>query len=95
MAVFRLLLVILDVLFIILCMIECSGDLEASYSAVPYIMALMVVANIPLLYFLNKEWYGALMYTTFGKITLAICGAVMLFTFLRMQKYCKPVEYRR
>ena len=34
-AVFRLLLVILDVLFIILCMIECSGDLEASYSAVP------------------------------------------------------------
>ena len=33
--VFRLLLVILDVLFIILCMIECSGDLEASYSAVP------------------------------------------------------------
>ena len=33
--------------------------------------------------------------TTFGKVTLAICGAVMLFTFLRMQKYCKPVEYRR
>jgi len=32
-AVFRLLLVILDVLFIILCMIECSGDLGASYSA--------------------------------------------------------------
>ena len=60
-----------------------------------YIMALMVVANIPLLYFLNKEWYGALMYTTFGKVTLAICGAVMLFTFLRMQKYCKPVGYRR
>lgn len=48
-----------------------------------------------LLYFLNKEWYGALMYTTFGKVTLAICGAVMLFTFLRMQKYCEPVEYRR
>ena len=58
-------------------------------------MALMVVANIPLLYFLNKEWYGALMHTTFGKVTLAICGAVMLITFLRMQKYCKPVEYRR
>ena len=33
--VFRLLLVLLDVLFIILCMIECSGDLEAGYSAVP------------------------------------------------------------
>ena len=29
-AVFRLLLVILDALFIILCMIECSGDLETS-----------------------------------------------------------------
>lgn len=43
----------------------------------------------------KAEGYGALMYTTFGKVTLAICGAVMLFTFLRMQKYCKPVEYRR
>ena len=38
MAAFRLLLVILDALFIILCMIECSGDWEASYSAVPYKM---------------------------------------------------------
>jgi len=60
-----------------------------------YMMALMVVGNIPLLYFLNQDWYAALMFTQFGKITLAICGAVMLFTFIKMNQYCKPVEYRR
>ena len=51
MAVFRLLLVILDVLFTILCMIECSGDLEASYSAVPqlfYAAKMLPIVKIPL-----------------------------------------------
>ena len=60
-----------------------------------YTMALMVIGNIPLLYFLNQDWYAALMYTQFGKITLAVCGAVMLFTSIKMNQYCKPVEYRR
>ena len=39
-------LVILDVLFTILCMIECSGDLEASYSAVPKILNQLVLADV-------------------------------------------------
>lgn len=60
-----------------------------------FIMALMVIGNIPLLYFLNKDWYAALMFTTFGKITLAICGAVILFTAIKLMKYTKPVEYKR
>ena len=59
------------------------------------IMALMVVANIPLLYVLNKDWYAALMYTTFGKVTLAICGLVILITWFLLNKYTKPVEYKR
>ena len=60
-----------------------------------YVMVLMVLGNIPLLYLLNKDWYAALMNTTFGKITLAICGVVILFTAFKMMKYTKPVEYRR
>lgn len=59
------------------------------------IMALMVVANIPLLYVLNKDWYAALMYTTFGKVTLAVCGLVILITWFLLNKYTKPVEYKR
>ena len=57
-------------------------------------MALMVVANIPLLYVLNKDWYAALMYTTFGKVTLAVCGLVILITWFLLNKYTKPVEYK-
>lgn len=59
------------------------------------IMALMVVANFPLLYVLNKDWYAALMYTTFGKVTLAVCGLVILITWFLLNKYTKPVEYKR
>ncbi len=60
-----------------------------------YMMVAMVVANIPLLYVLNKDWYNALMNTVFGKIVLAICGVVIVVTFFKMHKYTKPVEYKR
>jgi hypothetical protein len=58
-------------------------------------MVIMVVANIPILYFINKDWYHALMNTTVGKIVLAICALVIFVTALRMNKITKPVEYRR
>ena len=60
-----------------------------------YTMVIMVVANIPILYFINKDWYHALMNTTVGKIVLAICALVIFVTALRMNKIIKPVEYRR
>lgn len=60
-----------------------------------YMMVIMVLANIPLLYFLNKDWYSALMFTTFGKLVLAICGFVIIFTAIRMNSITKPIEYKR
>lgn len=60
-----------------------------------YTMVIMVVANIPILYLINKDWYHALMNTTVGKIVLAICALVIFVTALRMNKITKPVEYRR
>jgi len=60
-----------------------------------WMMALMVVGNVPLLYCLNKDWYGALMNTVFGKMVLAICGAVIIITAIRMNKVTKPIEYKR
>jgi uncharacterized membrane protein YhaH (DUF805 family) len=60
-----------------------------------WMMVLMVVGNIPLLYFLNRDWYNALMNTVFGKIVLAISGVVIIITAIRMNKITKPIEYKR
>lgn len=59
-----------------------------------YMMAGMVVGNIPLLYFLNKDWFNALMFTTLGKLVLAICGLVIIVTAVLMLRFTKQIEYR-
>ena len=58
-------------------------------------MVILVIANIPLLYVLNKDWFEALMFTTPGKIVLAVCALVILVTALFMMKYTRPIEYKR
>lgn len=58
-------------------------------------MVLLVVGNIPLIYVLNKEWFNSLMFTTPGKIVLAVCGMTILITAMFMLKFTKPIEYRR
>ena len=60
-----------------------------------FMMAGMVVANIPLLYVLNRDWYNALMYTALGKAVMAICACAILVTALLMFRYTKPIEYRK
>ena len=60
-----------------------------------YMMAGMVVGNIPLLYFLNKDWFNALMFTTLGKLVLAICGLVIIVTAALMLRFTKQIEYRK
>ena len=56
-------------------------------------MMFLVAANIPLLYFLNKDWFYALVFTTPGKIALAVCAAIILFAVSRIMKLSKPIEY--
>ena len=60
-----------------------------------YMMAGMVAGNIPLLYFLNKDWFNALMFTTLGKLVLAICGLVIIVTAVLMLRFTKQIEYRK
>ncbi len=60
-----------------------------------FMMAGLVVANIPLLYVLNQDWYNALMHTVAGKIVLAVCGMAILVTMLLAFRFTKPVEYRK
>ena len=59
------------------------------------IMQLLVVGNIPLLYFLNKDWYHTLMHTAMGQIILAICAAVIFISTAFVIKLTQPIEYRR
>ena len=58
-------------------------------------MAALVVLNIPLLFFLNKDWYAALMTTVPGKAVLAVCAAAIFLSFARVVKLTQPIEYRR
>lgn len=74
--------------------IEIKGMLVAARTEY-FMMAAMVVGNIPLLYFLNKDWYAALMYTTLGKIVLAVCGLAIIVTAMLMFRFTKQVEYRK
>ncbi len=43
-------------------------------------MMFLVAANVPLLYFLNKNRFLTLICTTPGKIALAVCAAIILFS---------------
>lgn len=60
-----------------------------------WMMAGMVVANIPLLFVLNRDWYAALMYTTLGKVVMAVCAGAILITALLMFRFTKPIEYKK
>jgi len=59
------------------------------------IMALLVVGNIPIMYFLNKDWYHTLMHTAVGQIILAVCAAAIFISAAFVIKLTKPIEYRR
>lgn len=59
------------------------------------IMALMVIGNVPIMYFLNKSWYHTLMYTMVGQVIIAVCGAAIFISTAFVIKLTKPIEYRR
>lgn len=54
----------------------------------------LVLVNIPLLYLLNQDWYMTLLFSTPGKITLAVCGAILLYALVRIMQLSKPIEFR-
>lgn len=58
-------------------------------------MVALLLGSIPLLYFLNAEWYHTLMYTEFGKVLLAVCGAVVFASVAAVAKHTRPIEYKR
>lgn len=58
-------------------------------------MAIFVIGNIPLLYFLNKSWYETLMHTALGQIILTITAGLIFVSTACVIKLTKPIEFRR
>ncbi len=58
-------------------------------------MTVLLLGSIPLMYFLNKEWYHTLMFTEFGKILLAVCGGVIFISVAAVARHTRPIEYKR
>ena len=58
-------------------------------------MAALVVLNIPLLRFINADWYDVLTRSVPGQIVLAICAGAIFVSFAFVVKLTQPIEYRR
>lgn len=58
-------------------------------------MAILVIANIPLMYFLNKDWYETLMHTAIGQVILAFTITVIFVSTAFVIRLTKPIEYKR
>lgn len=58
-------------------------------------MCLLVLMNIPLMYFLNKQWYDILMHHMPGKIMLAINIAVVFISSIAVIRLSQPIKYKR
>ncbi|WP_333657188.1 hypothetical protein [Tissierella praeacuta] len=58
-------------------------------------MVILVIGNIPLLYFLNKDWYHTLMHSALGQIILSICAMAIFISTAFVIKLTRPIEYRR
>ena len=74
-----------------------QSELDSSIASVKkeaFMMMGLVLINIPLLYVINREWFNTLIFSLQGKITLAVCAAIVLFSFLRIMKLSAPVEYK-
>lgn len=58
-------------------------------------MAILVLINIPLVRFINKDWYHTLVATIPGQMVIAVCLAAVFVSFAFVVKLTQPIEYRR
>jgi len=58
-------------------------------------MVILLLGSIPLMYFLNQDWYQTLIFTEFGKVLLTICAGVIFLSVAAVSKHTRPIEYTR
>lgn len=60
-----------------------------------YIAVLCIVyTNIPLLYFLNRDWYNVLVNTTQGKFAIGLVTLISVITAIILVFITKPIKYK-
>ncbi len=57
-------------------------------------MVILLIANIPLIRVLNKDWYDILMHTPIGHGILAICILVIFISLGAVIRLTRPIEYK-
>lgn len=75
-----------------------TGEMtELLYSPVKEFITMLIltVGIVPLFYFINREWFQALVTSGAGKFILAVVVGVIVYSISGVIKNTKPVEYRR
>jgi hypothetical protein len=58
-------------------------------------MAILLIGNIPLMFFLNRDWFNTLVFTEAGKLILAVAAIVLFVSLSAAIRISKTIEYRR
>ncbi|MCI9052947.1 MAG: hypothetical protein HFI05_13720 [Lachnospiraceae bacterium] len=58
-------------------------------------MCMLLIAIVPGLYFINRDWFFALVSSGLGKIVLSITVFVIVLSISGVIKASKPIEYKR
>lgn len=58
-------------------------------------MVFILLANYPILYFLNADWFNVLFNTFVGQIVNCIVAVVVIVTVVLAYKYTQPIQYKR
>ncbi len=57
-------------------------------------MVILLIANIPLIRLLNKDWYEILVNTPVGHVILALCVLVIFISLGAVIRLTRPIEYK-
>ncbi|MCL2076851.1 MAG: hypothetical protein FWH08_00390 [Oscillospiraceae bacterium] len=58
-------------------------------------LLIMSVSSLPLLFFLNRDWFNVLINTIQGNITLGVCVFIWVVTTVKMFQATQPIEFKR
>lgn len=57
-------------------------------------MVILLIANVPMLWLLNKDWYEILVNTPIGHGIIAICVMVIFISLGAVIRLTRPIEYK-
>lgn len=58
-------------------------------------MSILVIGNVPFLFFLNRNWFLTLTQNPAGQVMLALSATAVFICTAFMIRFTKPIDYRR